>query len=435
LSVGPVDRARLAAVPFNRRLDELAASGLVDTTGFEVVAGLTALAETAGIFVTGDARVRGGDLTTLTADATVGRDNRLTNDGACGDDSLPGSGVGTSLEPDAFTVRDRRSDDAVAFGVVFLGPDPRVADAAPDGGRLMLVLTGGDFTALTAEATVDRDKRSTNDGACGDDLLPDTVVGTSDRDRRSADAVAFGAVFLEPDPRVEELTDAAPDGSGLMLVLTGGGLTALVAEAVVERDNRSTNDGVGVGDARETCGDGLPPEAAARDEEVAAAEPCDEGVFATDARGEGVAAADAREEGIFNADPPRNEEAGASAILLLLTDGTEDGVASCIDVDVEVGVEASMRSSDSWMLSSEVTANSLLPTEGTDDGVVFAGCTDLGVAGCIDPGVKSKVEFGDIKDELSRQGDSWVVSDINCINSHCSGTGVSGVESSCFCCT
>jgi hypothetical protein len=160
--------------------------------------------------------------------------------------------------------------------------------------------SGGD---LAAEATVGRDKRLTNAGVCGDALLPD------------ADAVAFGVLFTDPEPGVEELTDAAPDGGG------------------VGCDNRSTNDGTGVGDAFGTCGDVLSTtggfasleadalvgrdkrskdaaeigvaflELDGRDEGVSATDVRDEGVAATDTRGEGVAAFDARDEGVFAAIP------------------------------------------------------------------------------------------------------------------------------------
>ena len=208
------------------------------TIGFEIVAGLTTLSETAGISVTLDVRVV-LELVARTGAASV---------------SEPESIVST------------------------------------------LLWSGGD---LAAEATVGRDKRSTNAGVSGDDLLPD------------ADAVAFGVLFIEPDPGVEELKDAAPDGGG------------------VGCDNRSTKDGTGVGDAFGTCGDASSTsggfaslerdalvgrdkrskdvveigvaflELEGRDEGVAAADACDEGVAATDTLGEGVAAVDACDEGVF----------------------------------------------------------------------------------------------------------------------------------------
>jgi hypothetical protein len=221
----------------------VAACGLVDTTGFEVIAALTALPATAGIFVTGVVRVV-LELAVRTGAATI---------------------------------------------------------SAPDAVVSTLLWSGGD---LAAEATVGRDKRSRNAGVCGDDLLPD------------ADAAAFGVLFIEPDPRVEELTDAAPDGGG------------------VGCDNRSTNDGTGVGDVFRICGDVLPSETGgfasleadalvgrdkrskeavesgvffleldARDSGVAAADARDKGVAATDTRGDGVAAVDARGEGVLAAVP------------------------------------------------------------------------------------------------------------------------------------
>lgn len=223
--------------------------------------------------------------------------------------------------------------------------------AASDAVVSTLLWSGGD---LAADAAVGRDKRSTNAGVCGDDLLSD------------ADAVAFGVLFIEPDPRVEELTDAVPDGGG------------------VGCDNRSTNDGTGVGDAFGTCGDVLSTtggfasleadalvgrdkrskdsaeigvaflELDARDEGVAADDARDEGVAATDTRGEGVAAVEARDEGVFAAIPLGEGVAfqranrlvagvrlgsGTEVLLLILVGGstgtgagkaTGEGVASTI---------------------------------------------------------------------------------------------------------